>query len=154
MQAGSRMLQNNQQRNAFSKSVVNRFARLHPVLGNQRTRGRTAMVLAAAASSKDLLIVGPGVLGGYAGKLWTESFPEATVVAQTNTSNSHERWVVGGHPLVCGMTRHDTAQGSNKRRKNQEVHALRAIPPFCRTQWAASWSQMLYLMVLHARLQS
>jgi hypothetical protein len=46
---------------------------------------------AAGAGSKDLLIVGPGVLGAYAGKLWKEAFPSSTVVAQTNTTNSHER---------------------------------------------------------------
>jgi hypothetical protein len=46
---------------------------------------------AAGASSSDLLIVGPGVLGSYAGKLWRESFPGVTVVAQTNTTASHDR---------------------------------------------------------------
>lgn len=47
--------------------------------------------MAAAASSQDLLIVGPGVLGSYLGVLWKEAFPGATVTAQTNTTNSHDR---------------------------------------------------------------
>ncbi len=47
----------------------------------------------ATGISQDLLIVGPGVLGGYAGKLWRESFPSSRVVAQTNTDGSHERHV-------------------------------------------------------------
>ena len=54
---------------------------------------RTSIVAmaTASASSSDLLIVGPGVLGSYAGKLWGDAFPNATVVAQTNTTASHER---------------------------------------------------------------
>ncbi|KAK9814534.1 hypothetical protein WJX72_007487 [[Myrmecia] bisecta] len=43
------------------------------------------------ASSHDLLIVGPGVLGSYLGKLWLDKHPGATVVGQTNTDSSHER---------------------------------------------------------------
>jgi len=59
---------------------------------------RSAIVAMAAvgASGNDLLIVGPGVLGSYAGKLWKESFPNTTVVAQTNTTGSHERCVCRG----------------------------------------------------------
>ena len=55
------------------------------------SRSRSAVAVMAAAGSKDLLIVGPGVLGSVTGKLWKEEFPEATVVAQTNTTNNHER---------------------------------------------------------------
>lgn len=51
------------------------------------------MAAAAGGSGNDLLIIGPGVLGSYAGKLWREAFPGATVVAQTNTTASHERCV-------------------------------------------------------------
>lgn len=50
------------------------------------------MSAAASASSQDLLIVGPGVLGSYLGVLWKQAFPGATVTAQTNTTNSHDRW--------------------------------------------------------------
>lgn len=54
--------------------------------------GRGAsVVMAAAASSQDLLIVGPGVLGSYLGVLWKEAYPNCTVTAQTNTTNSHGR---------------------------------------------------------------
>ncbi|KAG1672215.1 hypothetical protein FOA52_002916 [Chlamydomonas sp. UWO 241] len=42
-------------------------------------------------SSQDLLVVGPGVLGGYLGKLWKEAHPGATVVGMTNTTTSHGR---------------------------------------------------------------
>ena len=60
------------------------------------TRRASIVAMAAAgASSHDLLIVGPGVLGSYAGKLWRESFPDATVVAQTNSDASHDRWGTG-----------------------------------------------------------
>lgn len=47
----------------------------------------------------DLLIVGPGVLGSYAGKLWKEMHPDASVVAQTNTADNHDR---------CGSARLQT----------------------------------------------
>jgi hypothetical protein len=55
------------------------------------SRRRAAVVAMATGGGRDLLIVGPGVLGAYAGKLWKEAFPDATVVAQTNTTASHER---------------------------------------------------------------
>lgn len=42
-------------------------------------------------TSTDLLIVGPGVLGSVAGTLWREEHPECTVMAQTNTENSHPK---------------------------------------------------------------
>jgi hypothetical protein len=44
-----------------------------------------------AMASRDLLIVGPGVLGSRAGCLWKEEFPAAKVMAQTNTETSHTR---------------------------------------------------------------
>ena len=43
-----------------------------------------------APTSMDLLIVGPGVLGSYLGKLWKDKNPAATVTGQTNTTNNHE----------------------------------------------------------------
>ena len=46
---------------------------------------------AAGASGQDLLVVGPGVLGSYVGRLWLEAFPDSTVVGQTNTTSSHDR---------------------------------------------------------------
>ncbi|BDA51136.1 hypothetical protein COCOBI_18-0110 [Coccomyxa sp. Obi] len=45
----------------------------------------------SSTASKDLLIVGPGVLGSYLGKLWLERFPSAKVVGQTNSDASHDR---------------------------------------------------------------
>lgn len=55
---------------------------------------------AAGASGKDLLIVGPGVLGSYVGRLWLDTFPGSTVIGQTNTTASHERWVQTQYSLV------------------------------------------------------
>lgn len=43
-------------------------------------------------SSNGLLIVGPGVLGSYVGKLWLDQFGAGTVVGQTNTTNNHDRY--------------------------------------------------------------
>lgn len=63
------------------------------VLSASVGRGSAVVMSAAAsASSQDLLIVGPGVLGSYLGVLWKQAFPGATVTAQTNTTNSHDRW--------------------------------------------------------------
>lgn len=42
-------------------------------------------------SSYDLLVVGPGVLGSFVGKLWLKDHPGVTVVGQTNTTNSHDK---------------------------------------------------------------
>ena len=47
-----------------------------------------------AASSNRLLIVGPGVLGSYLGKLWIDGHGADTVVGQTNTTNNHAKWVL------------------------------------------------------------
>ena len=60
----------------------------------------SAVVMAASAgeastSNHDLLVVGPGVLGGYMGKLWKEAFPSSAVTGLTNTTNNHERRVRG-----------------------------------------------------------
>ena len=46
---------------------------------------------AAGATCRDLLVVGPGVLGSFVGRLWLEAFPGSTVVGQTNTTSSHDR---------------------------------------------------------------
>lgn len=50
-----------------------------------------ASASAKAPSSSDLLIVGPGVLGSYLGKLWLEQHPGAAVVGQTNSAANHDR---------------------------------------------------------------
>lgn len=39
----------------------------------------------------DLLVVGPGVLGSMVAESWLARFPQARVVGQTNTEQSHER---------------------------------------------------------------
>ncbi len=63
-----------------------------------RTTAHTIMAAAsdrtasgAQASSSDLLVVGPGVLGSYLGKRWLDGHQGAQVVGQTNTENSHDR---------------------------------------------------------------
>lgn len=43
-------------------------------------------------SDKDLLVVGPGVLGSYVGILWQQQHPSATVVGQTNSTANHARY--------------------------------------------------------------
>ncbi|KAI3433574.1 hypothetical protein D9Q98_003385 [Chlorella vulgaris] len=57
-----------------------------------------ASVMAAAASnggsvasSDRLLIVGPGVLGSYLGKLWMDEKGAGTVVGQTNSTTNHAK---------------------------------------------------------------
>ena len=83
---------------------------------------------AGGASGQDLLVVGPGVLGSYVGRLWLEAFPGSTVVGQTNTASSHERWVprVADLPFACRM------QGCSCRR-GACVHSARcAALPACK----------------------
>ncbi|EFN59122.1 hypothetical protein CHLNCDRAFT_18825 [Chlorella variabilis] len=43
------------------------------------------------ASSNRLLIVGPGVLGSYLGKLWLDENGAGTVVGQTNSTTNHAK---------------------------------------------------------------
>lgn len=42
-------------------------------------------------SSNRLLIVGPGVLGSYLGKLWVDANGTGSVVGQTNSTNNHAK---------------------------------------------------------------
>ncbi|KAF8059377.1 hypothetical protein HT031_005182 [Scenedesmus sp. PABB004] len=65
-------------------------AALLPRLAAGRGSGVVAMA-AADGGERDLLIVGPGVLGSYLGVLWREAFPGAAVTAQTNSDANHER---------------------------------------------------------------
>lgn len=62
--------------------------------------GMERVVAAAAAgngsggdgpSSNRLLIVGPGVLGSYLGKLWVDANGTGSVVGQTNSTNNHAK---------------------------------------------------------------
>ena len=46
---------------------------------------------AGPSGGKELLIVGPGVLGSYLGKLWLDGFGAGTVTGQTRTVNNHAR---------------------------------------------------------------
>ncbi|CAL54696.1 NAD(P)-binding domain [Ostreococcus tauri] len=43
----------------------------------------------AREHDRDLLIVGPGVLGSRIARVWLEKYPGAVVVGQTNTTNAH-----------------------------------------------------------------
>ncbi|WPT12046.1 hypothetical protein PSENEW3n2_00003704 [Picochlorum sp. SENEW3] len=63
------------------------------------TRESTAVIAQASAqdssaqgssNTNELLIVGPGVLGSYLGKLWLDTHGAGTVVGQTNTTTNHE----------------------------------------------------------------
>jgi hypothetical protein len=70
-----------------------------------------ASVMAAAASnggsvasSDRLLIVGPGVLGSYLGKLWMNEKGADTVVGQTNSTTNHAkcaRWLPCWMPALA-----------------------------------------------------
>ena len=62
-------------------------------LVSRRTANLAALSMAAlpAHSPQDLLVVGPGVLGGYLGKLWKDAHPGSSVVGLTNTANNHDR---------------------------------------------------------------
>eukprot|EP00193_Tetraselmis_chui_P019067 CAMPEP_0177784640 /NCGR_PEP_ID=MMETSP0491_2-20121128/19839_1 /TAXON_ID=63592 /ORGANISM="Tetraselmis chuii, Strain PLY429" /LENGTH=341 /DNA_ID=CAMNT_0019305481 /DNA_START=24 /DNA_END=1049 /DNA_ORIENTATION=+ len=51
----------------------------------------TVRASSEAGMADDLLIIGPGVLGSYAGKLWLDSKPGSTVTGQTNSDGSHDR---------------------------------------------------------------
>lgn len=42
-----------------------------------------------SSAANELLIVGPGVLGSYLGKLWIDTHGAETVVGQTNTTTNH-----------------------------------------------------------------
>lgn len=60
-------------------------------------------------SHKDLLVVGPGVLGSYVGILWQQQHPSATVVGQTNSTANHARYcrvaiILEHYILSCNMT--------------------------------------------------
>jgi hypothetical protein len=57
-------------------------------LPNSRSMAAAAV---GCSGSHDLLVVGPGVLGGYAGQLWAQAHPGAAVVGLTNTTNNHEK---------------------------------------------------------------
>lgn len=59
--------------------------------------GAMPAVVAAAAAAADgtgsnrLLIVGPGVLGSYLGKLWVDENGAGSVVGQTNSTTNHAK---------------------------------------------------------------
>lgn len=60
------------------------------------TISRRSMICSATSasstpSSHQLLIVGPGVLGSYLGKLWLDKYGPGTVTGETNTPNNHEK---------------------------------------------------------------
>lgn len=50
-----------------------------------------AAAAAGSASGNRLLIVGPGVLGSYLGKLWVDENGAGSVVGQTNTTANHAK---------------------------------------------------------------
>lgn len=99
---GVHQQQRSTQRPAFSGARSSSSSTFVPAAGvlSRRAVGMSMVALAAAAggaadaaASHDLLIVGPGVLGSYLGKLWKDAYPGARVVGLTNTTNSHDRYV-------------------------------------------------------------
>lgn len=53
--------------------------------------GMRQILRRCSVNSQDLLIVGPGVLGGLVGKLWKDLHADAVVLGQTNSSQNHAR---------------------------------------------------------------
>ncbi len=49
-----------------------------------------------SAYDRDVLIVGPGVLGSRIASEWLERYPSAVVVGQTNTERAHETLRLAG----------------------------------------------------------
>jgi hypothetical protein len=76
---------------------IQRRSLLLGLLASSPLHQQSSVMAAATAGSgngsHDLLVVGPGVLGGHAGQLWAQAHPGATVVGLTNTTNNHEKWV-------------------------------------------------------------
>lgn len=66
-----------------------------------------ASASSAPSSSRELLVVGPGVLGSYLAKLWLDEAGPGTVTGQTNTINNHERLRALG---VLPRTKSDATQ--------------------------------------------
>jgi hypothetical protein len=72
----------------------------HPSTSTSSSQ-RSSIVAAATSASgvagtpagKDLLVVGPGVLGAVLAKEWLATVPGGTATGLTNTGNSHERLV-------------------------------------------------------------
>ncbi|KAL6757910.1 hypothetical protein V8C86DRAFT_2613010, partial [Haematococcus lacustris] len=70
--------------------------------------GLPVLSASATEASSDLLVVGPGVLGGYAGHLWLGAHPGTTVVGLTNSTNNHSRLThLGLQPMVKGVLEAD-----------------------------------------------
>ena len=53
-------------------------------------RGVVMVQASASHSEKNLLVVGPGVLGSCLGKLWIDEYGSGTVVGQTKTTSHHD----------------------------------------------------------------
>ena len=52
---------------------------------------RSSLRLYDTPDCRNLLVVGPGVLGSLVCQKWLEMFPAAIVVGQTNSTKNHER---------------------------------------------------------------
>lgn len=80
-----------QQRRTAAAPRVTGQARL--IISALGVMGRPAVAAAATGtpSSSTLLVVGPGVLGSYLGKLWVDEHGTGSVVGQTNTTTSHAK---------------------------------------------------------------
>lgn len=86
-------------------------------------------------SSRRLLIVGPGVLGAYAGLLWRQAFPGAEVVAQTNSDERHARLRDAG--LTPRVRPADFAASAAGAKAEKFPFVLFAAPPSGSDDYAA-----------------
>ncbi len=73
------------------------------VIATERRKSSAALVMAAASSGsasgtgeRDLLVVGPGVLGKLLAKQWKDSYPGFQVVGETATDMNHESLQASG----------------------------------------------------------
>ena len=59
--------------------------------GQMAATNQSKEASSGSRGSGDLLIVGPGVLGGLVGKLYRDLDANSEIVGQTNTEANHER---------------------------------------------------------------
>eukprot|EP00892_Ulva_mutabilis_P009982 jgi/Ulvmu1/7356/UM036_0016.1 len=77
----------------MGRAVCHKRSSRNYLLAMRMSRARPAIrqTHVCCGTPRDLLVVGPGVLGSLAGKLWKDNYPDAAVVGQTNTTCSHDR---------------------------------------------------------------
>lgn len=109
--------------------------------------------VAAAASSSpphadDLLVIGPGVLGGLVAARWAAAHPAARVVGQTNSDAAHARLASLG---VAPRVNADAEAVTGEAGKGPWPHVLFSAPPSGSPDYLASITAALALWDASAR---